>query len=164
MASGAESRVIEYSGRVLLALRSVAGEKDLVEVNIPKNKHRPASVDTSKLYLRIDRASQVLSETDYEPELEDQEAAHSDRARERVLSDALTVARALMDRPGIGLRELRAEVRSRTGAGHDRVDAAVAKLGAAVVRGTGARGARPMTLDVDSLPADVQLAMAGVDD
>lgn len=82
-----------------------------------------------------------------------------DRARERVVRDAVAVARILEAQPGIGGRELRAAMRAQTGAGHERTDAALAYLGSAVERATGARGARPMRLVTDHLPDDVRAAL-----
>lgn len=156
MAAGKWSGAIEYSARVLLGLRSVAGETDLIEIDVAKNKHGPSG---EFFYLRIDRRSQMLTESAYEPEPDDRGATRDSAARERVSSDAVAVARILAAHPGLGLRELRGAIRAATGAGVERVGAALAFLGDAVVRGTGAKGARPMTLDSDALPEATRAAL-----
>jgi DnaB-like helicase C terminal domain len=63
MAAGKESGAIEYSGRLLVSLRSVKDDPDLVLVRLPKNKHGPAwRRREDDFYLRIDRATQTLSD------------------------------------------------------------------------------------------------------
>lgn len=155
MAAGKWSGAIEYSARVLIGIRNVSGEPDLVELDIAKNKHGPRD---EKFYLRIDRRSQSLAPSSFVPMPDD--AADKDAAgRARVVKDAATVARLLLAKPGQGLRDIRGAAKAAENIGHDRVDAALAKLGDAVEYGTGARGAKPMTLAPDAMPEDVKLAM-----
>jgi replicative DNA helicase len=159
LAAGKWSGSIEYSARVLLGLRSVAGETDLVDIEIAKNKHGPRD---QHVYMRIDRPSQTLIETTYVPEPKESRATDRQAAaRGRVTADAAIVARLLHGRPGVGVRELRAAVRANSGLGVERVDAALEALGPAVTRGSGARGARPMSLDISQLPAEIRTALEG---
>jgi hypothetical protein len=153
MASGKWSGAIEYSARVLLGVRSVQGEPDLMELEVAKNKHGPRD---QVIYLKIDRKTQTLTETAYEPPPSGAARARGDEAaREKVAQDARAVARALRGQPGLTVRGLRSAVKAATGAGHDRVDAAVALLGSAIVKGKGARGATPLTLDASLLPESI---------
>lgn len=158
LASAAESRAVEYSGRVLLALRSVPDEKDLVEVRLPKNKHRPSGCDTTAFHLRIDRASQWLSEATYDPP---PVGDRTDKAMRQVAVDAVMLARVLFENPGMGVRDLRAEFRSRSGAGVERTEAALKRLGSAVVTRSGPRGAKLMSIDVALLPDEVRAELRG---
>src|SRR5690606_3838430 len=72
MASAKWSGAVEYSARVLLGLRSVAGETDLVELDLAKNKHGPRD---RHVYLRIDRNAQALWEVAYEPPTPEERSA-----------------------------------------------------------------------------------------
>lgn len=156
LASAKESGAIEYSARVLLALRSVKNEPDLVEVRVAKNKHGPSN---DRVYLSVDRIKMTLTERDAptEPAVS---AARAARARERVAEDAATVAVALAASQGDGVRALRAEVRARSGGmSSDRIDAAVAYLGASVLRVPAHRGAVRLYLDGLRVPNDVMAAV-----
>lgn len=153
LASAKWSGAVEYSGRVVLGLRSVTDQPDLIEVEIAKNKHGPRD---ERFRLRIDRLSQSLWEVAHtEPPPSDERAARAQRAQARSVEDAAIVATILLETPSLGLRELRGAARAKTGMGHDRVDAALATLGPALERRTGARGARPMSVSRDRLPSDV---------
>lgn len=145
MASGKWSGAIEYSARVLIGLRSVSGESDTVEIDVAKNKLGPKGV----FYLRIDRASQTLNEIAYEPP---PPRSAKDKAADKVEQtgkDAEIVAQILAERPGLGVRELRAAVKAKAGIGVERVDAALAHLGSRVTRAAGKRGAVLMSLRLD---------------
>ncbi len=153
------SGAVEYSARVLIALRSVPGETDLVELELGKNKHGPRD---QKLHLRIDRSSQTLTTAARESRPADSSSRDA-RALERVWTDAEAVAKALIAKPGSTVRGLRAAVRASTGVGNDRVDAGVQILGAAVVRSKGPRGATPMSLDLAALPPRIREALRSTD-
>jgi KaiC/GvpD/RAD55 family RecA-like ATPase len=64
MAASKHSGAVEYSARVLLGLRSVKGEGDVIEVDVAKNKHGPSG---ELVYLKVDRSAQSLWQADYEP-------------------------------------------------------------------------------------------------
>jgi replicative DNA helicase len=60
MAAGKESGAIEYSARLLLSLRNVPKEPDLIELRIVKSKLGPSTRDEEQgIVLRMDRASQT---------------------------------------------------------------------------------------------------------
>jgi len=69
----------------------------------------------------------------------------------QVAADAVALARVLLESPGIGVRGLRAAFRSRSGAGVERMEAALASLGDAVVREAGPRNSQRLTLDINQL-------------
>jgi replicative DNA helicase len=160
MASGAESRAIEYLARVLLTLRSVKGDGDLVEVALPKNKHGRSG---ESFFLRIDRRRMMLFESegpsappDSSPEDEraEKERASATRlaAQEALVSaakqetyrreEAILVA-VVAEQPGIGTHELRAAMAAKMGGcGRTRVDDTIARLGKRLRIDPGSRGAR----------------------
>jgi len=150
MAGAKWSGAVEYSARVLLGLRSVPDQPDMVDLEVAKNKHGPRD---EHVFLRIDRRSQTLVPVDYEPKPAPAQQDRDDAARDRVVKDAAAVARVLAVRPGIGLRELRGATRAAAGIGHDRVEAGLALLDdyELVRRGTGPRGAKPLTLEPGNL-------------
>jgi hypothetical protein len=157
LASGKWSGAIEYSARALLGLRSVAGQPDLVDVEIAKNKHGPRDVH---VYVRIDRRSQTLIETNYTPEPRpDRETRRDAKAQAQLKRDSLCAARVLIENPGVGVKDFRAKMQAKGLAGHDRADAAVEALGEAVVRGKAPRGGKPMSLDVARLPDELREAL-----
>ncbi len=155
MAAGKWTGAIEYSARVLLGVRCVADESDMIELEIAKNKHGPSG---KRMYLRTDRRSQTIIETDYTPEPEakvDKDAAKQGRT----VRDAAVVARVLLAQPGLGVVKLRSAVEADSGMGHGRVDTALALLGSSVVEGKGARGAKPMSINLAAVPAEVVAVM-----
>lgn len=142
MAASKWSGSIEYSARVLIAMRSVPKETDLVEVELPKNKHRSdGAVD--KLYLRIIRSRQELEETEYTPAEGEGQDAHEARSaadEERILKMAEAILLALVQanakgRNITGQRELRALVKGR-----DQIKAAAVANLIATGRIAGGRG------------------------
>lgn len=66
MAAGKWSGAIEYQAKVLIALRSVARHKNIIEVELPKNKHEGEDAAT-KFYLEINRSNQTLTECEAPP-------------------------------------------------------------------------------------------------
>jgi KaiC/GvpD/RAD55 family RecA-like ATPase len=111
MAAAKESGAVEYSARVLLALRSVKGEPDLVELRIAKNKHGPSR---ERVFLRIDRSRQILGETEA-PAEPDLEAEQAEAAMDKTRAAAAAVVQVLARNPGIGTRLLEAKLAA---AGH----------------------------------------------
>ncbi len=156
LASAKWSGAVEYSARVLVALRPVPNHPDLVELEIAKNKHGPRD---RKFHLKIDRASQTLFPAAFDSPPEALRPDRDERAKARVIADAAAVARVLAGKPGLGVRELRSAVRVEWGIGSERVEVALTLLGAAVVVGAGPRNAKPMTLDPQSVPLEVRRAI-----
>jgi hypothetical protein len=128
IAAGAESRAIEFSARVLLALRSVPGESDLAEVRLAKNKHGPGwRGEADSIFLRLDRPGMTFALT----EAPDGPSKEDERTKNvaKVETDALAVLAIIVQTPGMGKRALRAKV-SVAGLkmGVPRLDAAVLRL------------------------------------
>jgi KaiC/GvpD/RAD55 family RecA-like ATPase len=71
MAAGKESGAIEYSARVLLALRTVKGQPGLVNCKVVKNKLGQSQVE---FHMNIDKRRQLLTECSGPEEVE--QAAH----------------------------------------------------------------------------------------
>jgi hypothetical protein len=152
LASAKESGAIEYSARALISLRSVQGEPDLIEVRIPKNKHGPKG---EVFHLRLDRASQTLRQVEA-PDRQDAAMASNDRAMEKVKGDAAMAANVVAARQGLGVREYYAELRSTYGSfSTGRADAALARLGPALVRVSGRGRSSRLGLNVESLAPDI---------
>ncbi len=153
LAASKWSGAIEYSARVLLGLRNVAGETDLIDIEFAKNKHGPTS---ERVYLRIDRRSQTLTETSYDAPAADAETERDERGRAQVLSDAAAVAALLAEQPGLGVVALRGALRARLGrCSNERAEAALARLGSGVARAVVKRGAHELHLDGAHVPAEV---------
>lgn len=144
MAAGKESGAIEFSARLLLALRSVRGESDMLEMRVAKNKHGPSG---GRIFLRIDRRHMIVSETSA-PDVpaEEREAGTRSLAKNarRVKGDARVVADLILRNQGIGERDLRAKLAAAGhGWGRSRLDAAKEHLGPSLVnRGENARCVR----------------------
>lgn len=161
MAAGKESGSIEYQARVVLALRSVPGEKDLIELKVVKNKHGPRD---EKVYLRLDRGRQILTEED-EPDLPDpaegREAARIAAQRKKVRHDAAGVVRLLALDPGLTKNKLIAAGRLALGGfSQARADAALKYLGSAVATRPAANRALAHYVVGAQLPEDVLADMA----
>jgi hypothetical protein len=138
LAAAKESGAIEFSARVLLALRSVAGEPDLVELRVAKNKHGPRG---DKIHLRLSRSRQTLVETEA-PEVEDIAELRDARAHEAIARTAVALVGVLLERPGLPTRALRAALAAKLGGcGKSRCQDAVAHLGRAVLEVPGTRTA-----------------------
>ncbi|MCK6536128.1 MAG: hypothetical protein L6Q84_24445 [Polyangiaceae bacterium] len=161
LAAGKWSGAIEYSARVLLGLRSVPGETDLVELELAKNKHGPRD---ERLFLRLDRRSQTLAAVGYEPPPEGvREAERDGRTRDRTTRDAGAAALVVATRPGLVRHEVEAAVRAAAGVGAQRARDALAALGEALVLVTGDRRAQRHYLDGGRLGAEVLATLSGTD-
>lgn len=158
MAAAKWSGAIEYQARVMLTVRSVPGESDLIELTVTKNKHGPSG---DKVHLRLDRARQSLAVAgDYEPPTDEEQAdararRQMEAARTRSTADAATVAVVLAECPGMSVRRVRAAAKARGGFGNERADAALERLGPAVERHPGARNAWLHHLNGSQVPQDV---------
>lgn len=162
MASAKESGAIEYSARVMLALRSVAKESDLIEMRIAKNKHGPKG---DKIHFRLDRRLQELTETESPPEVdraEERAQAKNDRAHGRNLHAAAALVRVLLATPGITIRKVLGALRSELGAcGEPLASTARQLLRGALVEVAGSNRAAHLYLDGSKLPPEVLLLLDG---
>ena len=160
MAAAKESGAIEYSARVMLAMRAAPNEDDLFGVKIAKNKHGKRG---DSIGLRLDRRLMVLSEADPPEETDRSEAREQARiAREdgRNRTAAVAAVGLLVARPGLSSRYLTSELRARLGSCSTALaEAALAVLGAAVVVVAGPRGARNLYLNGQALPPSVVAAL-----
>jgi hypothetical protein len=148
MAAAKGSGSVEYSAQLLLALRSVKGQPDLVHVVIVKNRGAQAG---GELYLSLDRRRHELTETDAPEKPEAADAA--DRGLQHVRDDAAKVAGMLASRPGIGVVKLRSAMRGTYGSfANGRTDTALAALEGAVVERGGPRGAKQLYLEGPAIP------------
>lgn len=126
MAAAKESGAIEYSARVMLSLRSVKDEPDLLELRVAKNKHGPSwRKKEHSINLRLDRMHMQLTET-AAPEKADDESRSSKRTA-ALEKDAHAALRILLAHPGVGARDLRAHGEA-AGLGRERLERAVAHL------------------------------------
>jgi hypothetical protein len=128
MAAGKESGAIEYSARVLVSLRSVKGDGNLIEVRMVKNKHGESG-DEAGFYLALDRRRQTLAVGEAPHEAERNEQAEQAENEAAVEADAIKLLRIIVDKPDRGSRGLAAEAKAAGLAwGVRRMDAALAKL------------------------------------
>jgi hypothetical protein len=106
LASAKESGAIEFSARVLLALRSVPGTHDKVELRVAKNKHGPSHRgDQDGIFLQLDRDKQTFVEdAAFKPlDLEDVKSGEAlDMER---ISDITSLCRVLLMQGAMGVRE-----------------------------------------------------------
>jgi hypothetical protein len=163
MAGAKWSGAVEYSARILLGIRSAAGEPDVLEVEVSKNKHGPRD---ETLYLRIDRRSQTLVEIDRDQNEAEGRAAQAadERGHAKVTAAAAQVAVTLATRPGKPTRTLVPNVKARAPAlTRTQVEAGLSRLGDAVVEVQGKRNARYLYLDGSKVPADVLVVMTPSD-
>ena len=105
MASGKESGIIEYSARVMIALRR-AQDGELIRANVVKNKHGPSYVD---FHLAVNRATQTL--TDAEPPVDGKTTGADDPTfiKQCAAVHQIIIDHATLERP-IGEKGLRTEV------------------------------------------------------
>lgn len=152
MAAGAESRAIEYQSRWLVSLRSVKGEANLIHCRIAKNKFGPSG---GAIFFALDRARQTLTQADAPPEV-DREAAKVEKSVGARVRDAALVAAVLADGSGPHVGALYPLLAGAYGSfSKDRAAAAVAKLGAAVVRVPAPKNGLRVYLDGSLVAADV---------
>lgn len=138
MAGSKWSGAIEYSARVLVAMRSVPEQASLIEVEIAKNKH---GARREPIYLAMNRAEQTLHETSYTPPLEGdarEARATLDDSKVSKMEEAILLALVQANAKGrriTGQRELRALVKGR-----DQIKAAAVASLIASGRIEGGRG------------------------
>lgn len=159
LAAGKESGSIEYTARLLLMLRSVPGESDVVELRAPKNKFGRRHDDKEKgIHLRMDRVRQTLTEAnDYVPDVGgDQEGVRASAFAQETVRDAAIVAAVLAKNPGVKAKDLESlSAVAAKGMGSKRFGRARALLGAAVQEIRGARTTVHLFLNGGAAPAEV---------
>lgn len=163
LAAAKESGAIEYSARVMLALRPVEGEEGLVELRIAKNKHGPRD---ERVGLRLDRRLQTLIEASL-PAAKDRraeaEARKVEAGKASVARAAAALAAILAETGGLIRRDLAGAMRARLGAcGTALPAAALHRLGSAVVERPQGRST-VYHVDGSRLPAEVVAALAQIE-
>jgi hypothetical protein len=158
MAAAKESGAIEFSARVMLALRSVKGQGDLVQVRMVKNKHGPSYPAVDDFFLALDRGRQTLTMAEA-PKAEPGKAAKTQARKAEHVTAAARVAEYLAAHPGGGARDIRSALRRAMGTCPTQLaDDAVALLveaGAIVAPDVGRGQARPHWLVGPKVPSDV---------
>lgn len=159
LAAGKESGSIEYSARVLLVLRSVEDESDLVEIRVAKNKlgpiHRTGDVG---IHLRIDRARQIFTEVNHVPQPETTQATVRTEQRDHQTNqDAARVAGIIATQPGVFAKRCEELTSGATPGrmGHSRYAAARGRLGEGLVERPGKATSKKLYLDGSKVPASV---------
>lgn len=155
MAAGKESGAIEFSARVLLALRSVPGSSDVVELRVAKNKHgADHRVDQDGIFLRVNRAAQTLAEAPgFEPVDADSVADAKDAAERN--RDAAVVAALLFARDMTVNVLLAAAVERGVPKGRTRAARDVLLASGAIVERDGDRRSKVNVLVPEKLPRAV---------
>lgn len=122
MAGAKESGAVEYSARVMISLRSVKDEKDLIETRVVKNKHGPSYPREPAFYLRLDRERQTLTLANAPPPPPEEPSRQKQRAQEtEVIREQRRIKQEADKREQSTKRE------SAEQAERDRVDAIVRK-------------------------------------
>lgn len=156
IASAKESGAIEYSARVLLALRSVKKHPDMLELRIAKNKHGARG---EAMGLRLSRRLQQLEEAELPTQsdgAETRETARITRESDRNLKAAVTLAHVLVEKPGVSARNVLPALRAKMGSCSDLMARAAAELlGSAIVVVHGPNRTQKNYLDGAALPPEV---------
>jgi len=158
MAAGKHSGDIEYSARIMVSLRSVPGESDLVALKIVKNKHGRSHRENEAIHLRVNREGQRLIEDDgYEPA--DDDEVRASRAREREVSDAALLAVILAEDNGtVGVNGAYRQMRDRHNlTSKGRIDGARTLLQdcGAIEEGKAPNNKKPLWLIGSKVPTEV---------
>lgn len=160
LSSAKWSGAVEYSARVLIGLRSVPDEPDLIELELAKNKFGPRD---QRFHLRLERSSQSLYPVQYEPEPESSAAERAaSRNRATALADAARLVAVVESNPTLNVREMRAAMRLRGVPGVERVQAALQLLGQAITKTPGPNRSMLLGVDRSLLSAEVLIALGGV--
>lgn len=131
LAAFKESGGIEYAAQTALVLRSVPEESNLVDITVPKNR----AFKRNPFRLRMDHRTTSFTEVDAPSpsSFGDGEEAKTGRVRKGAKEDAERLAGLILRQPGIGERDLRAEVKRLLGWGIPRLDVAKRELGGRLV-------------------------------
>jgi KaiC/GvpD/RAD55 family RecA-like ATPase len=162
MASAKESGAVEYSARVMLAMRSAKDDPDLFELRIAKNKHGPRG---DRLGLRLSRQLMTLQECDA-PEIPDpavaREMARRNREQAKTTRAAVALVAVLVERPGMSWRDVTPALRVAMGSCSSPVAlAAATALGRALVRVEGPRGKQATYIEGRLLPEAIVAELPG---
>jgi KaiC/GvpD/RAD55 family RecA-like ATPase len=103
MAAGKESGAIEYSGRVIVSLRRVEDHPDLIKCRMVKNKHGSSWPGVEDFFLKFDRATQSVEDTDAPTDNE-----QSAEVAKKFHDQSVGVWNVIIGHPGVGIKELRA--------------------------------------------------------
>lgn len=95
MAAGKWSGAIEYQAKVLIALRSVPRQKNIIEAELPKNKHEEED-SVAKFYLEIDRASQRMAECEAPAKTKEESEGPDEDTKERLNESKLDQAAQML--------------------------------------------------------------------
>ncbi len=161
MASSSGSGAIEYAARLGVSLRSVEGEKDLVELRIWKNKYGPDHREKELgIFLRLDRARQEFAEdSGFRPATSDDRAEARAAMKDReAVEDAARLALVIVRTPGITATKCEPVVKLATPGrklGHARFATARAVLHPALVEVRGKGTAIHLHINGDQIPPDV---------
>jgi archaellum biogenesis ATPase FlaH len=120
LASAKWSGDVEYSAKLMLALRNVDDSPDLLHVEISKSK----ICAKGEFHLRIDRAHQRLEAAEAPDKAERKQVKAQHDARELEQS-ATKLVKIVLSNPGIGTRTLHAKASVAGVGGRDRVDAVI---------------------------------------
>jgi KaiC/GvpD/RAD55 family RecA-like ATPase len=150
LASAKDSGDVEYKADLYLAMISVRGEHDTVDIAAPKNRLGRSGEETF-CRLVLDRARATLSEGTLPASADavsERTAQRDAVAEKRLLQDAAVVAAALASTPGVTRSELQNLARASAGSiSKDRFGVALARLGPALVRVNGERTTTHCFLD-----------------
>jgi KaiC/GvpD/RAD55 family RecA-like ATPase len=126
IASGAETRAIEFGAQTLLYMSTPKDHADVIKVHVAKNRRAQTRVD---FWLRLDRERQSVEECEKPSDTSSDRSEQTDVARQARLENAARgLIRVLLAKPGLGSREVRLEAsRGRLG-GNEMVDAAMMML------------------------------------
>lgn len=158
MAAAKESGAIEFSARVLLSLRNVPTESNVVELRVVKNKHGPEHRDDQDgIFLRVDRDSQQLIEDEGFVPVDPKEEAVAERMDSRTVLAGKLAALVLLD-PSTGRNSAAAAfgVSTRT---IDEIAGWLRECGALTVKPVKRGQSQPYILIADKLPKEVAAAM-----
>lgn len=158
MAAAKESGAIEYTARFMLSLRSVAGQPDLIEAAIAKNKFGPRTREGEPgLHLRLDRATQTLTEdvTFVAQTKAGRDGQRAEQQNKEALADAAALALVIVDEPGIAKSDAEDEVRRKASCGTRRCKSAFSALRKAIITQQGAHNRKSLFLDGTKVPLEV---------
>jgi hypothetical protein len=160
MASGAETRSIEFAAQTLIFVAADETVPNVFKAQVVKNR----AFQLGEFSLRMDPASHTYEPISrgtlgFERKVK-RDADKAARASERAATDAIDVARVLNREPGITTNRLHAALRrEHTTFDENRASRGLEALGDAVEVRPGANNSREHYLDVHRLPKEVAKAL-----